>query len=297
MVDLLDNSLQLLQGHVTIKTVLVTYLFPLDKPNNNKTTSNIKVILSIQQQKLSMEKLIINYFIFQFNFVKDLSKYLSIDQMPTVCNGKHEHDQTQWREFFALLEPLKSQCLAAGRRLVSVMGEIRASDIQGIPSKRQLYAQHRALSRALMDPDLQHLRRKGQPQLLRLKEMSKCISDNNRNEAINSQQTQQQQLVPTSDPSSCNTNNRSGTISSNNNCCSDITIRLCEVISIFDEVDRAARRLEQLTEQRRERLRELTRQRALEDEINEVRSCNYSHFHNIYHDVMAKTNRYLPRCL
>lgn len=39
---------------------------------------------------------------------------------------------------------------------------------------------------------------------------------------------------------------------------------------IFDEVDRAARRLEQLTEQRRERLREITRQKALEDEMDEV---------------------------
>uniref|UniRef100_A0A182R0Z4 DH domain-containing protein n=1 Tax=Anopheles farauti TaxID=69004 RepID=A0A182R0Z4_9DIPT len=46
--------------------------------------------------------------------------------------------------------------------------------------------------------------------------------------------------------------------------------RLAEVIAIYGEVDRAARKLEQLTEQRRERLREMTRQRALDDEINEV---------------------------
>jgi len=42
------------------------------------------------------------------------------------------------------------------------------------------------------------------------------------------------------------------------------------VTLLFNEVDRAAQRLEQLTEQRRERLRQLTRQRALEDEISEV---------------------------
>uniref|UniRef100_A0A182IZX2 DH domain-containing protein n=1 Tax=Anopheles atroparvus TaxID=41427 RepID=A0A182IZX2_ANOAO len=49
-----------------------------------------------------------------------------------------------------------------------------------------------------------------------------------------------------------------------------INARLAEVIAIYGEVDRAARKLEQLTEQRRERLREMTRQRALDDEINEV---------------------------
>ncbi|XP_067613227.1 CCAAT/enhancer-binding protein-like isoform X2 [Eurosta solidaginis] len=49
----------------------------------------------------------------------------------------------------------------------------------------------------------------------------------------------------------------------------DIAIRLHKVTILFNEVDRAAKRLEQLTEQRREQLRELTRQRALEDEINE----------------------------
>lgn len=121
------------------------------------------------------------------------------------------------------------------------MAEIRASDNLGIPSRRQLYSQHRALSRALMDPELQHLRRKGQGSLSRLTELSKCINDD------------------------CG-----GGVESKQSKNNHVSVRLCEVITIFDEVDRAARRLEQLTEQRRERLRELTRQRALEDEINEV---------------------------
>lgn len=49
-----------------------------------------------------------------------------------------------------------------------------------------------------------------------------------------------------------------------------IRVRLAEVTTIFGEVDKAAKRLEYLTEQRRECLREMTRQRALEDEINDV---------------------------
>lgn len=127
------------------------------------------------------------------------------------------------------------------------MGEIRASDNQGIPSRRQLYAQHRALSRSLMDPDLQNLRRKGAANMQRLKVIAHRIGGDG-------------------DESTAMEVDRPATAASD-----PVSVRMCEVLTIFDEVDRAARRLEQLTEQRRERLRELTRQRTVEDEINEVR--------------------------
>lgn len=67
-------------------------------------------------------------------------------------------------------------------------------------------------------------------------------------------------------------NQQQQTANGSNNCGEKdlINARLSEVITIYQEVDRAARKLEQLTEQRRERLREMTRQRALDDEINEV---------------------------
>lgn len=189
-------------------------------------------------------------------------------QIPSTCHhGQHQHNQLQWRNFFVALEPLKSQCLVAGRRLVSVMGEIRASDHQGVPSRRQLYAQHRALSRALMDPDLQNLRRKGQGNLARIKEIAKCVCSSNRNtNAIidNHVLADGGENVPPRMVAG-ETDNDDDVVGS-----VDVAVRLAEVITIFNEVDRAARRLEQLTEQRRERLRELTRQRALEDEINEV---------------------------
>lgn len=44
---------------------------------------------------------------------------------------------------------------------------------------------------------------------------------------------------------------------------------------LFGEVDRAAKRLEDLSEKRREHLRELARMRALEDETSQVSSLTY----------------------
>lgn len=162
-----------------------------------------------------------------------------------------------WREFFAIIEPLQNQCIGAGRRLVSVMSDIRSTDSQGLPTRRQLYAQHRALSRALMDPELQSLRRKGQSTITRLQELEQCI--NGREVCRNSGGGK------VSDSSSC-----AQATTANKNSQTHVANRLYELVTIFVEVDRAARRLEQLTEQRRERLREITRQRALEEEINEV---------------------------
>lgn len=172
-----------------------------------------------------------------------LSEFVSAQNAPTVCGGLHEHNQPLWRDFFGTSEPLQAQCVAAGRTLVAVMNDIRSADVHGQQqqqTKKQLYAQHRTLSRALMDPELQNLRRKGQTNLNRLKEIAKRINGHSSS--------------------------------------SDVAVRLNEVSNIFDEVDRAARRLEQLTEHRRERLRELTRQRALEDEINQVSPISVLHY-------------------
>lgn len=148
------------------------------------------------------------------------------------------------------LELLRNQCVSVGQDLVSVMNEIRLTDSLGMPSRRQLYSQHRALSRALMDSELQCLRRKGQVTLTRLQSLAKCISSNDKT-STNHHKTAEPTYI--SDYSSCH-----------------VFHRLKEVTAIFGEVDRAAIRLEQLTEQRRERLREITRQKALEEEMREV---------------------------
>lgn len=129
------------------------------------------------------------------------------------------------------------------------MNEIRQTDNQGTPTRRQLYAQHRALSRALMDSELQCLRRKGQITVTRLQGLANSISGK---------------------PENRRPYNRNSQSLTTRNPCHHVIHRLNAVMVIFSEVDRAAQRLEQLTEQRRERLREITRQKTLEDEIHEV---------------------------
>lgn len=122
------------------------------------------------------------------------------------------------------------------------------SPFQGVPSRRQLHSQHRALSRALMDPELQSLRRKGPATIARLQERAKLLDNN--------------------------TSGGATAAAGGNHNGDHIRVRLAELVTIFGEVDRAAKRLEHLTEQRRECLREMTRQRALEDEINDVSISN-----------------------
>lgn len=178
--------------------------------------------------------------ILQIIHAVNLFDYIPRECAPKMCNGTHEHNQALWREFFVTLELLRNQCFESGQHLVSVMNEIRLTDSFGLPTRRQLYSQHRALSRALMDSELQCLRRKGQITLTRLQSLAKSISSN-------TDKSKTEYL----------------------NC--HVVQRLNEVTAIFGEVDRAARRLEELTEQRRERLREITRQKALEEEIKEVK--------------------------
>ncbi|XP_055841406.1 uncharacterized protein LOC129908710 isoform X2 [Episyrphus balteatus] len=240
--------------------------------------------------------------------VDEVTNSIAAEQVPKKCAGLHHHDQKKWREIFTLIDPLQNQCLAAGQRLVTTMGEIRSSDQQGLPpTRRQLYAQHRALSRALMDSELHNLRKRAPVTLARLQDLAKKLnyshssSSSNENSSssssyINSRNSYTKSSVTSSSSSSSpskqsnpittiitggtltasatnssnNNNNNNTTTNSSNNI--DVAIRLNKVTMLFNEVDRAAKRLEQLTEQRRERLRELTRQRALEDEINEVKS-------------------------
>lgn len=186
----------------------------------------------------------------QIHHAIQLFDHIPPECAPKMCNGTHVHNQALWREFFVTLEVLRNQCVSVGQDLVSVMNEIRLTDSMGMPSRRQLYSQHRALSRALMDSELQCLRRKGQITLTRLQSLAKSISSNEK--STKHYHPNAESIAHKMDHSN------------------HVSQRLKEVTSIFCEVDRAARRLEQLTEQRRERLREITRQKALEEEIKEV---------------------------
>ncbi|XP_011291394.2 uncharacterized protein LOC101893012 isoform X1 [Musca domestica] len=322
--------------------------------------------------------------------VDEVAAHVSGADIPSGrLGGSHQHDARKWREFFVHYEPFYQQCTGAAQRLVAALNDIRLADLQGLPTRRQLYAQHRALSRALMDSELHNLRKRSATTMARLQELAKSINNNcnnnnnynnaanklnsycslknkgnlvgtyygtassggtlNRNKlmfstsssySFNYQGNQNnnknnnnnnsishnvagiasaattaitKSLQPissssssssTANPKSCiytaaassinpsasrlsaTTANTNTTISGLNYCVggatttasgpsqlnSDVAIRLQKVTLLFNEIDRAAKRLEQLTEQRREHLRELTRQRALEDEINEVTS-------------------------
>ncbi|XP_059613390.1 uncharacterized protein LOC132259677 [Phlebotomus argentipes] len=234
VLELLDSSLQLLHGHVAVKRVIVSGTFQISaadqrSPRDHLPASRVEIKYCCCASDSSIRS------------------YISPENVLRVHGGERDHDQQQWREFFIALEPIQSQCISVGKKLVTVMGDIRNSDQQGLPSRRQLHSQHRALSRALMDPELQNLRRKGLATLSRLQERSQRVSGHD---------SQAEDERRRSDDASRDMDH--------------VAMRLQEVVTIFHEVDRAALRLEQMTEQRRERLREMTRQRALEDEINEV---------------------------
>lgn len=218
--------------------------------------------------------------------IEQLLQHIAIENLLSVCNGLLEHDQREWMEFFKTIEPLQSQCLIAGRRLVAVLNDIRNADLQGPPTRRQLHSQHRALCRALMDTDLQNLRRRGPITLTQLQDNIKRIRKRSyRSASANAKNSENEHKVLDKHYSeSIAAHSNSHNVNSlnhnrNGNACAEqqfskesfVEQRLNGLITVFNEVDRAAKRLEQLTEQHRERLRELTRQRALEDEINEVR--------------------------
>ncbi|XP_055909790.1 uncharacterized protein LOC129944410 isoform X2 [Eupeodes corollae] len=299
-IELICNSLKLLTRHFQFSEILAVCIdrsLLLSKLTNRDHDKHSVKLISVDE----------------------VTNSIAAEQVPKKCAGLHHHDQKKWREIFTLIDTLQNQCLAAGQRLVTTMGEIRSSDQQGLPTRRQLYAQHRALSRALMDSELHNLRKRAPVTLARLQDLAKKlnyshsisisnnensnnINNNNNNNnssnsssSYNSSRNSYTKSSVTSSPSkqpnptittggtltaSVSTSTasiatNSATNSNNNNHSSnniDVAIRLNKVTMLFNEVDRAAKRLEQLTEQRRERLRELTRQRALEDEINEVKS-------------------------
>nr|XP_036222929.1 uncharacterized protein LOC118681659 [Bactrocera oleae] len=113
----------------------------------------------------------------KFISVNEVTTSVAPSQIPYgKLQGLHHHDARKWREFFVALEPFQRQCATAGQRLVAAMSDIRSADLQGLPTRRQLYAQHRALSRALMDSELHNLRKRGALQLARLQELAKSFA-------------------------------------------------------------------------------------------------------------------------
>ena len=77
--------------------------------------------------------------------------------------------------FHQEVEPFLGHCHVCGRRLVTIMSELRATEGQNKVTRRQLHHQHRTLTRALIDSDLQRLRREGNDILTRLEERAQWL--------------------------------------------------------------------------------------------------------------------------
>lgn len=196
---------------------------------------------------------------------------MSPQNLTVICGGHHQHNQLAWINFFTTVEPIRNQCLAAGRHLVSVMNDVRSSDNQSTPTKKQLYLQQRTLHRALIEPGLQNLRRKAKVALQQLQTLAgECSVGNS---AENSEIKYSAGVTYSNKHSKTYSEHSSfkliGSVMAAT-CGDHVSLRLREVVTIFDEIDRAARRLEQLLEDRRSRITEFSRQRTLEKMMNEV---------------------------
>uniref|UniRef100_A0AAG5D9S6 DH domain-containing protein n=1 Tax=Anopheles atroparvus TaxID=41427 RepID=A0AAG5D9S6_ANOAO len=274
--ETIESTLQLLDGHLKLAAIFVSGSYDVPEPAKELLRPG-----GIRIKYLNNET---------------IKNFISTDNLPIQCCGFYVHDQREWVDFFQLLEPLQQQCVETGRRLVSVLGDLRTLEYQQqqqqqqqqqhqpqslqpgtATTRRQLHSQHRALSRALMDSELQNLRRKGPSTIQRLQDKLPVI--NNRHTLKQTKNLVRAFSVDSNTRSVNGASTTTTTNSSSNGTANGtrveqgqdiINARLAEVIAIYGEVDRAARKLEQLTEQRRERLREMTRQRALDDEINEV---------------------------
>ncbi|XP_053672805.1 uncharacterized protein LOC128723122 [Anopheles nili] len=295
--DTIESTLQLLDGHLKLSAVFVSGSYDAPDPAHNG--GGVTIPRPPLKEHLRPGSVRVRYL-----NNETIKNFISTDNLPIQCCGFYVHDQREWVDFFQLLEPLQQQCVKTGRRLVAVLGDLRGLDGQQqqqqnnhqqqqqpqqpnplappqqqgtATTRRQLHSQHRALSRALMDSELQNLRHKGPNTIQRLQDKLTVI-----NNKQTLKQTKNLVRAFSVDSSMRNvigasiTGGTGHTVAANG---ADNRIeyesdviggRLAEVIAIYGEVDRAVRKLEQLTEQRRERLREMTRQRALDDEINEV---------------------------
>lgn len=310
---------------------------------------------------------------------------LSVHLPVGPLKGLHCHDASKWREFFIEYEIFYEKCRLVAIELVNAMNDLssfftgeqqlpapspqRYRQHNSIAHRRQFYAQHRTLSRTLMDSKLHDLRKNGKLILQKLHDLiieinlpittttitkgregtaTNTISDlyhlpryssNNFNKNGNTNQIPcnynqsnslyynfKQQLKEASQATETNastavlttqipnisremnrsqnssnisqllTANNKTTISReqsqqkqeklndiiyNSNSLNDdnnenlhlnfdAMKRLERVELFYNEIDRTAKRLEQLIEQRREQQRELNRQQALHEQLKEV---------------------------
>lgn len=275
----LDECIKLLYGHVKFDIVLAT-------SNNLNRSKNGSKLSELANEKYK-EKLPLSQTKIEFiNSIDQMSGYIDMNDLFNANECYHQN-QLKWIEFFQHLEPFQNQCLKTGRQLVLAINEIRKSNEEICPNLRQLHLQHCTLSRLLMDSELQAFRYKGPNIIAKLQNIYKSTYDlrlsQNFKIVARTKNIENSNVLPqfasknNDEDSQITTHNKINYIvtdkkfkyeSRNENI---LEQRLNEVTTMFQEVDNAVKRIEQIIEHRKEWLKELTRQRTLQEEIQEVR--------------------------
>ncbi|KAK3919858.1 hypothetical protein KUF71_009144, partial [Frankliniella fusca] len=269
----LDEALCLLTPEAKLSSVLVCQTRPAETSTESSTATRSAArrgVLPLSDEQYH----ILGDSVAQRNFLTD-------GALPARCGGALRHDHAAWVAFYQELEPFLEACQSCGRGLASVMAQL--ADQQAAPAPApapaaqpgapapgagagvtpekcntstqlqeqpdatdscslsdsmsgsgggSLHSEQSALCRALSQPALLRLRREGPRALARLGALL------------------QDKLAHSE----------------------DVRLALARARRLFAEVDRAAVRLEQLGESRRERLRTAARLRALHEETTQVLS-------------------------
>ncbi|KAG8230679.1 hypothetical protein J437_LFUL010756, partial [Ladona fulva] len=177
-----------------------------------------------------------------------MRRYVAEDQLPAASGGKAPQiDQAEWVEFQKEVESLLSACQKAGRRLVDAMWELRGEE-SGTPSG-SVVGVSGISTPSDNGQDRRRRRRRRRHLQAQHRLVTKALSD-----------ATLARLRRDGPAALCRIEEMARLLSDSE----DVRCGVGRVRMLFAEVSRAARRLEQLGERRRERLRALARLRALQ---------------------------------
>jgi hypothetical protein len=191
---------------------------------------------------------------------RTLARYLSKEETPASCGGSCSHDQLEWVEFFKQAEPFLASCKAAGRSLLSALSQLRNDDVPHQVTRRFLSHQCRSvyliLSRvnspvhdsvaSIMNDESNRLPCRQITKALDLEHVHKLRRDGS--------------------GTLSNLKERSQWLAGSR----DVKRNVSFSEASFNSVERVSRRLEQLKQERAERLKELARFNTLKEEAEEV---------------------------
>ncbi|KAI5700602.1 hypothetical protein M8J75_001039 [Diaphorina citri] len=168
--------------------------------------------------------------------IDGLRHFLDEEQTPAECGGPTSHDQLEWVEFYKEYEPFLSQCHSCGRSLVTTLSDIR--DVTASHDPDDVTTNRRSLVAS----------HRAINRVLSDAALCKLRRDGHR---TLTQLEERAHWLPYSE---------------------DVKICVERADRLFAEVERGAKRLEQLCQKRKEKIREQQRLKALHTETTEVLS-------------------------